>query len=174
MMKAASPRIPELLEEGVKLESITSMIGAISGCLSLLTVLYFVVYWKAGVDSDRKAWRDNNEQYPPAEMWTMVKTLWDVYVMDALRHRPDLAEHGSGFKLKEEGHDVIPDYMKPLLDNIPHNPSLNDDIATGYLVVKNIGLETIVKMSEEKGLSIQETIAILSTYLEEAIEHNSK
>lgn len=155
------------------MESITSMIGAISGCLSLLTVIYFAVYWKAGVDSDRKAWQANNKQYPPAEMWTMVKTLWDVYVLDALRHRPDLAEHGSGFKLKEEAHNLIPDNMKILLDRIPHNPVSNDDIATGYLVAKYVGLEQITKMAEEKGLSIQETIAILSTYLEETTERNS-
>jgi hypothetical protein len=156
------------------LEAIASILGSVSGIISLLGVVYFFAFWRGQVDNDRRAFRESMTNYPPAEMWTMVKTLWDVYVMDALRHRPDLAEHGSGFKLKEEGHDLIPDYMKPLLDNIPHNPSLNDDIATGYLVVKHIGLEKIVKMSEEKGLSIQETIAVLSTYLEEAIEHNSK
>jgi hypothetical protein len=153
------------------MDAIATIFGSVSGFISLLGVVYFFAFWRGQVDNDRRAFRESMTNYPPGEMWTMVKTLWDVYVMDALRHRPDLAEHGSGFKLKEEGHNLIPDYMKPLLDDIPRNPSLNDDIATGYLVVKHIGLEKIGKMSEEKGLSIQETIAILSTYFETKINH---
>jgi len=151
---------------------IASIIGAISGCLSLLGVVYMLGVWRGKVDSALNECKRICQEYPPAEMWTMVKTLYDIYVLDALRLRPDLAEHGSRFKLKKEGEQLIPDYIKPLLDRIPHNPSLSEDIATGYLVVKHIGLEMVSKMAEGKKISIQEAIALLSTYLENSIDNS--
>jgi len=148
------------------MENIASIVGAVSGCFSVLGVAYILGFWRGSVNSKLDTFSKCITDYPPAEMWTMVKTLWQVYVMDALRHRPDLAEHGSGYKLKKLGEDLIPDYMMPLLAHIPHNPGLQEDIATGYLVVKHIGLDRLHQMSEEKHLSVQESIAILSTYLE--------
>jgi len=148
------------------MENITSIVAAISGGLSLVGVIYMLGVWRGKVDSQLKTIAKNSEDYPPAEMWTMTKTLWDVYVLEALRLRPDLAEHGSGYKLKKSGMDLIPDYMLPLLDRIPRNPIQLEDIATGYLVVKHIGLEMISQMAAEKKVSIQEAIALLSTYLE--------
>ncbi|MBA7686680.1 hypothetical protein ES703_95133 [subsurface metagenome] len=144
---------------------IASIVGAVSGCLSLLGIAYLFGVWRGKVDNTLNAFKQCLKDYPPAEMWTMTKTLWDVYVMDALRHRPDLAEHGS-FKLKKEGEELIPEHIKPLLDRIPRNPGLREDIATGYLVVKHIGLELVSKMAEEKKVSIQESIAILSCYID--------
>jgi len=148
------------------MQNIAAIIGAVSGSLSLIGLVYFFGVWRGKVDSQLNNVAKCFQDYPPAEMWTMAKTLWDVYVMDALRHRPDLAERGSGFKLKKEGEDLIPDYILPLLDRIPRNPGMREDIATGYLVVKHIGLEMVSKMAEEKKVSIQEAIALLSAYLE--------
>ena len=145
---------------------IASIIGAVSGCISLVGLVYLFGYRLGKFDSALDECKRMCKDYPPAEMWTMTKTLWDVYVMDALRLRPDLAARGSGFKLKQPGKDLIPDYILPLLDDIPHNPGLSEDIATGYLVVKHIGLELISQMAEEKKVSIQEAIAILSCYIE--------
>lgn len=154
------------------MEEITSIIGAVTGIVSLLTILYLAVRWKSNVDKDRDYFRKCIEQYPPAEMWTMAKTLWDIYVVDALRTRPDLAEHHSAYKLKPEGEDLIPDDIKQELTQIPHNPNFNDEIASGYLVVKFLGLERVSKMAEQKSLSVQEAIAILSTYLDEKNRHS--
>jgi len=96
----------------------------------------------------------------------MAKTLWDIYIVDALHHRPDLAERGSAFKLLPEGEDLIPDDLKQILDSIPNNPLNSEGISSGYLVVKYIGLEPLSKMAQEKKLSVQEAIAILSCYLD--------
>lgn len=148
------------------MESITSIIGAISGCLSLLGIVYLFGVWRGKVDTQLKDFTKCIKDYPPAEMWTMVKTLWEIYVVAALHRRPDLAEHGSGYTLKKEGEDLIPDYILPLLKGIPRNPHNSEAVATGYLVVKHIGLELISKMAEEKDLTVQESIAILSTWLE--------
>ena len=148
------------------MEGIASIVGAVSGCISLLGIVYLLGIWRGKVDSALNDFNECVKNYPPAEMWTMVKTLWDIYVVDALHHRPDLAEHGSGFKLKPEGENCIPDYMISLLEKIPRNPFNHELIASGYMVVKHIGLERIQKMSEDKELSVQEAIAILSTYLD--------
>jgi len=144
---------------------IASIVGAVSGCLSLLGIVYLFGVWRGKVDSALKEFKQCLKDYPPAEMWTMTKTLWDIYVVEALHRRPDLAEHGS-FKLKKEGEELIPEHIKPLLDRIPRNPGLKEDIATGYLVVKHIGLDLIGKMAEEKQLTVQEAIAILSCYID--------
>jgi len=144
------------------MHDLPGIVGAISGCASLLGIVFCLGLWRGKVD-DLIGYAKN---YPPAEMWTMVKTLWEIYVVDALHHRPDLAHHGSGYTLKPEGEDCIPDYMLPLLQRIPRNPLNHENIASGYIVVKHIGLELIQKMSEEKELSVQEAVAILSTYLD--------
>ena len=151
---------------------IASIIGAISGGLSLIGVIYMLGVWRGKVDNQLNSLSKSFQDYPPAEMWTMAKTLWDVYVMDALRHRPDLAEHSSSYKLKQSGKDLIPDSMLALLDRIPRNPGQREEIATGYLVVKHIGLELVSQMAEENDISVQEAIALLSTHMENST-HNS-
>ncbi len=148
------------------MEHIATITGAISGGLSLIGVIYMLAYWRGKVDTQLNSLSKSFHDYPPGEMWTMTKTLWEIYVVEALHHRPDLAEHGSGFKLKKEGEDLISDRMKTLLDNIPGNPFNSEYIATGYLVVKHIGLDGINEMAEQKKLSVQEAIAVLSCYLE--------
>jgi len=149
------------------MEQIASIVGAVSGSISLLGIAYLFGVWRGKVDNAINGLSEVVKNYPPAEMWTMTKTLWDIYVIEALHHRPDLAEHGSGFKLKKEGEDLIPDHMKTLLKRIPHNPYNSEAIATGYLVVKHIGLELINEMAEQKKLSVHEAIAILSCYLDD-------
>ena len=148
------------------MHDIAGVIGAVSGCISLLGIVYLFGVWRGKVDGTLKALNKCMEQYPPAEAWVMTKTLWDIYVVEALHHRPDLAEHGSGFKLKKEGEDLIPDHIKTLLQHIPRNPYNSEAIATGYLVVKHIGLDLINDMAAQKELSVQEAIAILSCYLD--------
>ena len=148
------------------MENILSIVGAISGIISLLGIVYFFGVWRGRVDSAVKELKEVIKNYPPAEMWTMAKTLWDIYIVDALHHRPDLAERGSAFKLLPEGEELIPDDLKLLLDSIPSNPLNSEGISSGYLVVKYIGLEPLSKMAQEKKLSVQEAIAILSCYLD--------
>lgn len=148
------------------MHDVAGLIGAITGSCSLLGIAFFLGVWRGKVDSALRDCKETIKSYPPAEMWTMTKTLWDIYVISALHNRTDLAEHGSGFKLKEEGENLIPDHIKKLLVASPHNPYNREDIATGYLVVKSIGMNRIQQMAEEKKLTVQEAIAILSCYLD--------
>lgn len=147
---------------------LAAIIGAVSGVASILGLAYLLGIWKGGVDSKLKDITQLLSQYPPSETALMTKTLWDIYVVDALRNRPDLAEHQSAYKLRKEGEDLIPDHLKAELCQISKNPSIGEKgeaIASGWLVVKCLGMEAISRMAEEKGLSVQESIAILSTYL---------
>jgi len=145
---------------------IVGTIGAVTGCVSLIGLIYLFGVWRGKVDTSLHAVQDSIKNYPPAEMWTMVKTLWDIYVVSALHGRPDLAQHGSGYKLKQEGEDLIPDNIKTLLSLIPNNPYNSEAIATGYLVVKHIGMDLINDMAQQKALSVQEAIAILSCWFD--------
>ena len=148
------------------MQDIFAIIGAVSGIASLLAIIYLVGVWKSRVDTNLGNIIQSMQKYPLEQTALMAKTLWEIYVVDALQHRPDLAERGSGFRLKQEGKDIIPDYMLTLLKRVPRNPLNSEQVATGYLVVKHIGLDIINKMAEEKELTVQESIAILSTWLE--------
>jgi len=155
------------------MEHIAALVGSVTGVLSLLGIVYMLGRWKGQVDTRLRDITNSMAQYPPAETALMVKTLWDIYVVDALRGRPDLAEHRSAFKLSKEAHDMIPDALKPLLDQISQinsNPGIRADVASGYLVVKYLGMGPISQMAEDCKLSVQEAIAILSTYLDEKLD----
>ena len=143
------------------------IIGVVSGCLSLLGIVWLLGYWKGQVDSKLRNLQQMMMAYPPAEIALMTKTLWDIYVVDALHNRPDLAEHRSAFLLKKEGHDLIPVHLREALEKIPLNPENRNAIASGWLVVKHLGMSTISQMAEQQKLSVQEAIAILSCYLDE-------
>lgn len=148
------------------MEAIASIIGAISGLLSLVGIIYLVGYWKGGVDNQLKGHHDQLSKYPLSEIALMSKTMWDIYVVDALRQHPELAQHSSPFKLTQQGADLIPDHLKLSLEKIKCNPMDREAVASGWLVVKSLGISVIEQMAKEKSLSLQEAIAILSTYLD--------
>jgi len=153
------------------MEHIAAIIGSITGVLSLLGIVYMLGHWKGHVDTRLRELTDTMNQYPPAETALMVKTLWEIYVVDALRGKADLAEQHHSFRLKKEGHDIIPDALKQKLDQTPLNPTTNrESVASGYLVVKHLGIESITKWAGEVKLSVQEAIAILSLYLDEKLD----
>ena len=151
--------------------NLLAIIGAVSGIVSILCVAYLLGVWKGGVDSKLRDITQLLSQYPPSETALMTKTLWDLYVLDPLRSRPDLAEHQSAYKLSEKGEDLISDHLKAELCKISknladaENCNKGEAIASGWLIVKNLGIESISRMAEEKQLNVQEAIAILSCYL---------
>jgi len=152
------------------MENLPAIIGAISGVASLLGILYMLGYWKGRVDNQLRSIQSDLAQHPLAEVSLMTKTLWNIYVIDALRGRPDLAEQHSSYKLKQEGRDLIPDELKRDLDKIPPGNPDSESIATGWEVVKHLGLDPIHAMARAENIPPQLAIAILSTYLAERID----
>lgn len=121
-----------------------SIIGAITGCISLVLIIYTMGVWKGSVD-------------------TKLKTLWDVYILDALHDRPDLAHHSSSYSLTPQGSELIPPVIKELLNQI--GPKELGSEPPGWLVVKTLGINSIEQMATTKSLTIRQSIGVLSTYL---------
>jgi hypothetical protein len=148
------------------IEQIAAIIGAISGLVSLGGIIYVLAYWKGGVDAWLKKHDEECQKYPPGEIALMCKTMWEIYVVGPLHDRPDLATHKSPFKLTQTGIDLIPADIKQELLEYTKAPMDEEAVASGWLVVKNLGIERIEHLAKEKELSVQEVIAILSTYLD--------
>lgn len=129
------------------------VIGFMGGVIGIVQSIYFFGSWKGKIT-------------------TMVETLWDIYVKDALSRRPDLVSHASPYKLKPEVEQTMPEKYKIKLDAIRCRFENKEDIVSGFTVVKHLGLDTIDEASKEMKLGIQETVAVLSTYLEEHANHH--
>lgn len=145
---------------------VLAAVGAISGVVSLGGVAYGLVYWKGCVDTWRQAHEEEHKKYPPGETALMCKTMWDIYIVDALRQRPDLATRKSPYRLTDTAQMMIPEDVKGILCEIAGKPYDKEAWASGWLVVRYLGVERIEKIAKEEKLSVQEAIAILGTYLE--------
>ncbi len=153
--------------------NIASIVGVTTGVVSLLGTIYMMGYWKGGVDIKIKAQEDQLCKYPPGEIALMCKTMWNIYVVDVLHQRPDLAQHNSPYKLTPKARDLIPSSVKLLLDDIHIKDEDQESVASGWLVVKHLGLPIIEQMAQEKSLTVQESIAILSTYISNSNRSNN-
>ncbi len=141
------------------------IVALVEGALALGTLLFTLIYWKGGMDQWRKAHEDEHNKYPVAETFLMCKTMWECWEKDALGKRPDLAHHSSAFKLTQDGQDLIPEPIKETLCEMAKVTLDKEDLFTGWLVVTHLGIPAIETIAKEKKLSVQETIAILSTYV---------
>jgi hypothetical protein len=155
-------------------QAAAAVIGVITGVVSLITIVYGLIFklgwlkgWKESVDDWQKKHDAAEKDYSPKETALMCKTMWDIYVIGPLRDRPDLATHRSPLKLTPYSESIITDDLKKILNLIKTDRQDKENIATGWLVVKYLGVGKIEQLSVEKDLSIPEMIAVLSTYVDE-------
>ncbi len=148
------------------ISEVAAIIGAAAGLLSLAGVVYIAGYWKGTVDASLRELSACNTQYPPADTARMVKTMWDIYVVEALQKRPDLADHSSPWHLTKNAEILIPAGLKQSLERIEVPLNRVEDLATGWLVVQALGIDTITAFAQDANLSLQEAVAILSTHLD--------
>ena len=148
------------------MNEILNLIGAITGVISLLGIIYIAGYWKGGVDAFMRQTKECQDKYPLAELNVMVKTLWDVYGLEAMSKRPDLAEHSSPWRLTPKGKDLIPDNLKKLLDGTVGIQLDHSGAAANWLVVKTLGLDRVRDFARDTGLTLHESIGILGVHLE--------
>jgi hypothetical protein len=152
---------------------LTNISAIIALIISIGTLIYMAAFWKRGVEDDiGQIKKDVAEMkgdlkiHNLSSFCMMVQTLWDVYVVDPLHKRPDIATSHSKLRLTQKGLDYIPEDVKAQLDKIKISAEDRVNITSGYLVVQVLGLDGITKLASEKDLSIQEMIATLSLYLE--------
>jgi hypothetical protein len=155
--------------------TIAAIIGAV---ISIATLIYMTGFWKRGVDdgienlrSDVKEIKEELKLRNLASFCTMVQTLWDVYVLDPLHKRPDIASQHSPLSLTQKAIDSIPDDVKETLLKIPA-PAENKGL--GYLAVTVIGINRIAEIAKVNGESLQVTIATLTQFLEENLDRIDK
>jgi len=149
-------------------QEIASLIGAISGSLSLLMLIYLAGVWKGKVDNHIKVVDQEREKYSQPEMYRMIKTLWDAYVIDPLHCRPGISQHHSPVRLTEIGLQFIPVEFRDKLDSVVS--AYDENIVTGYVVSQLFPMDELMNLAEQNKQTIQETIAILSCYLKNKIE----
>lgn len=142
-----------------------AIVSLIVSIVSLLSIILLAGVWKGGVDTFIKEVKLDRDKYPPAESYKMLTTLWQTYVVDPLSKRSDLASYHSPCILTEKGLKYISEETKTELDEIHNIVSKREDLTTGYIIVEHFGLERLNKMAEANKLTLQEYIAILSTYL---------
>lgn len=147
------------------MSDVIAYVALIGSLASVISVILLVGVWKGAVDEFIRGVKCDREKYPPAEIYRMLTTLWQTYVIEPLHKRPDIAEFHSPCALTEKGLNYISSRTKQDLDNIIINPDKLEDIATGYLVVSRLGHERLSKEAALINLTLQEYIAILSTYI---------
>ncbi len=118
------------------------------------------------MDTWRKAHEEEHKKYSLSQTALMTQKLWELYVDEPLRHRPDLATHQSPYYLTSWAQELIPEAIKKALCELAEQPYDYEAWASGFLVLEHLGIDVIEQLSKEKQLSVQETIAILGTYLE--------
>jgi hypothetical protein len=159
-------------------EEIGTLVAVFMAVVTVIGWVIIGVIWKTGMDSWRKSiddWKKSQEdqckQYPPNVMAFQLNTLWKLYVDQPLENRPDLATHRSPYKLTKDAEDLIPAELKTQLTNLCAVHQEHEVVATGWLVYENVGEERLQKFAAGAKLSIQEALAVLSTYLECQCNH---
>jgi hypothetical protein len=104
------------------------------------------------------------QKYPPGEMATKVDLLWEIYAVDALHDKPNLAHSQSPLSITAEGVAEIPKHIRIALDRLPSCQT--DSIADlQYTAVKCLGLPVVRELAVTKGWTVQQAVAMIGLYL---------
>jgi hypothetical protein len=151
----------------------TAIIALVLGIVSLMSTILLVGVWKGRIEADVSIIKKELEKYNIAEIASEVHTLWEVYVVDAMRSHPNLAQQHSPLKITEEGINEIPPEIQQALEKFPVCHTENGDIPA-WDAVKCLGLPVIQQVANTKGWTLQKTIALLGLYLKKLEEDHGK
>jgi len=68
--------------------------------------------WKGGVDKDRKLSWMHWPNTSLDDMSSKIDTLWNIYVLDALHTKPNLAQYHSPMSITAAGVEEIPEDIR--------------------------------------------------------------
>jgi len=137
----------------------TSIVTLVMAGLSLVGMIYQFAFKNGTTDSILKGMKKDMDKYPLAELANQVKTMWDVYVLDALHAHIDLATHKSPLSLTEKGLEMIPASTKEMLK---YDKGDTDKHSATWLVIKCLGMQAIDKLSVEMNLPVSIELALLT------------
>lgn len=125
-------------------------IGGISGVIALLGFLWTIFFQMAKIK-------------------VRTDTLWEIYVVDALKTQH--VEHSSAYKPKKEAEDLLPEDIKKRLGRIAqhqHHKRKKGSLGRlGEEVVKEIGIAKIEALAKENGLKASDVIGIMIAYVDQ-------
>jgi hypothetical protein len=137
----------------------TSVVTLVMAGLSLAGMIYQFAFKNGATDSILKGIKKDMDKYPLAELANQVKTMWDVYVLDALHAHIDLASHKSPLSLTEKGLEMIPASVK---EQLKGDKGDTDKHSATWLVIKCLGMQNIDKLSVEMNLPVSIELALLT------------
>jgi hypothetical protein len=123
------------------MNEVTSWVGAVTGIVSLILILYYIAVWKGKTD-------------------TKVDTLWNIYVMDALQDNNQLIQHHSPVIITKLGEDEIPVELQVCIDD-----HMCRGKNYGYEVIQCLGMDKVQKFAQDKGWSVQRSLGLLALYM---------
>jgi len=139
--------------------SATSVVTLVMAGLSLAGMVYQFAFKNGTTDTILKGIKRDMDKYPLAELANQVKTMWDVYVLDALHAHIDLASHKSPLSLTEKGLEMIPASVK---EQLKGDKGDTDKHSATWLVIKCLGMQNIDKLSVEMNLPVSIELALLT------------
>jgi hypothetical protein len=147
-------------------EQLSAIVGIILGCASLIILAINYIRRDTKKEDELNNTIGLLKKFDLSEMHLMVTTMWKAYTADLPYKRPDLAQNHSPCNLTPAGLGMIPAEVKAELDKFEISPDAKENVVTGYLVVKIMGIERINALARENKVLVQEMIGILSAYLD--------
>ncbi len=147
-------------------EQISTILGVLLGGTSLIILVVKYIRRDTQRDDNLQKVCETLNKYDLGQIHLMVTTMWQAYTSDLPHRRPDLAENHSPCSLTPAGLEMIPAEIKAELDRVNLLPDDRENVVTGYLVTKILGMERINLMAKINHVLVQEMIGILSTYLD--------
>lgn len=96
---------------------------------------------------------------------TKVEDIWEIFLDDGRARRRDLRIYESSPRLSDEGKGLVPDDVKAaILEERKNSNSPLPGHELISLLKKRFGLERLVSEALERGMSLQDYLALLADY----------
>lgn len=99
-----------------------------------------------------------------AKVKVRTDTLWEIYIIEALKSR--YVQHSSPFSPKQECEGIIPDDIKATLSKLARKAGKKELVEISSDVVRQVGVTRIYELSNNHEITLQEAIGLLIAYVD--------